>query len=116
MYVNLNNIGCVVDSTLASRVEDLGLEQLRSCLAEYCKTGICCFSAKQVSIGVSVNLSRIGDVIVSTLTSSVVDIGSSPCMSSHNKYYKTCICCFSAKRAERGIKNKEHRVLSSESR
>jgi hypothetical protein len=37
MYVNLNNIGCVVDSTLASSVEDLGLEQSRSCLAEYCK-------------------------------------------------------------------------------
>ena len=52
MYVNLNNIGCVVDSTLASSVEDLGLEQSRSCLAEYCKIGICCFSAKQVSFGV----------------------------------------------------------------
>ena len=45
-------------------MEDPGLEQPRSCLAKYYKTGICCFSAKHVSFGVSVNLSRIGDVIV----------------------------------------------------
>ena len=52
MYVNLSSIGDVMASTLASSVEDLGLEQSRSCLAEYCKIGICCFSAKQVSFGV----------------------------------------------------------------
>jgi len=115
IYANLNSIGCVMFSTLASSVEDLGLEQPRSCLAKYCKTGICCFSAKHVSFGVSVNFSRIGDVIVSTLTSSVEDRGLEH-RSCLNKYYKTCICCFSAKHAARGIKNKEQRVFSLESR
>ena len=64
MYVNLSSIGDVVASTLASSVEDPGLKQPRSCLVKYYKTGICCFSAKHVSFGVSVNISRIGDVIV----------------------------------------------------
>ena len=49
MYINLNSVGDVAVSTLASSVEDLGLEQPRSYLTKYFKTGICCFSTKQVS-------------------------------------------------------------------
>jgi len=106
MYVNLNNIGDVVVSTLASSVVDHGLEQPRSCLTKYYKTGICCFSAKHVSFGVSVNFSRIDDAIVSTLTSNVEDRGfeSRSCLT---KYYKIGICCFSAKHAALRTKSKE---------
>ena len=111
MYINLNSIGDVAVSTLASSVEDLGLEQPRSCLTKYFKIGICCFSTKHVSCGVSVNFIRIGDVIISTFTSSVEDRGNEH-RSCLNKYYKMCICCFSAKHAARNIKNKEQRSES----
>ena len=106
MYVNLSSIGDVTVSTFASNVEDLGLEQPRSYLTKYFKTGICCFSTKHVSFGVSVNFIRIGHVIVSTFTSSVEDRGYEH-RSCLNKYYKICICCFSAKHAALRTKSKD---------
>jgi hypothetical protein len=62
MYVNLNNIGDVMLSKLASSVKDIGFEP-SFCLTNYYKTVICFYSAKHVSFGVSVNLSRIGDQV-----------------------------------------------------
>jgi len=62
-----------------------------------------------------VSFNRIRDVIVSTLTSNVEDRGFEH-RSCLNKYYKTCICRFSAKYAARDIKNKDQRVFSSKSR
>jgi hypothetical protein len=56
---------------------------------------------------------RIGGVMVSMLTSSVVDLGFK-LRSGKTKYYKICIYCFSAIFV-RSNKEKEQRLVSSES-
>ena len=57
---------------------------------------------------------RIGGVMVSVLASNAVDRGLEP-RSGQTKDYKIGICCFSAKHAARSIKEKEQRLVVSES-
>jgi hypothetical protein len=56
--------------------------------------------------GVQCNLNRIGGIMVSALTSSVVDCGFEP-RSGQTKDYKIGICCFSTQHAALRRKSKD---------
>ena len=58
---------------------------------------------------------RIGGVMVSVLTSSVVDRGVKPWSGQINDY-KIGVCCFSDKHATLKTKDKDQRLIGSESR
>jgi hypothetical protein len=58
---------------------------------------------------------RIGGVMVSVLTSSVVDRGFKPWSGQINDY-KIGVCCFSDKHATLKTKDKDQRLIGSESR
>ena len=58
---------------------------------------------------------RIGGVMVSVLTSSVVDRGVKPWSGQINDY-KIGVCCFTDKHATLKTKDKDQRLIGSESR
>ena len=58
---------------------------------------------------------RIGGVMVSVLTTSVVDRGVKPWSGQINDY-KIGVCCFSDKHATLKTKDKDQRLIGSESR
>ena len=74
-----------------------------------CKTTYATIKSPIDSSNFSNTIHHIGSVMVSVLTSSVVDVGFEP-RSSQTKDYKIGVCCFFPKHAE-----KEQRLVGSES-